>query len=287
VAYPGSRPVIHGYIRISGSYLRLSGFIIEGPLSKDSTVCTERRSDQIDIYTSSPPYPHHIEISYNEIRNNDYHAGIFVKAQDGIHIVGNYIHDNGRFNISADPCTGSSTWNVDAGVYWSGTFGEGNLFANNIVEHNRGYGLQLYPDAHYVIVTQNTFVDNGNSGILIAERASEGRTSDFNTVVNNIVAFNQRNKQIRVQSGNGNLIQNNVIYSPTSSLNGIENLTQSTATNNVFQDPRFANLLGHDFHLLEGSPAINFGLTDYSMQNDYDGACRPNNLVPDSGAFEH
>jgi len=275
VAYPGEQPIIHGWIKITGSYIRLSGFIIEGPLSRDVTSCTERRAMQIEFSGG-----HDVEISHNEIRNNDYHAGIYLAGVSSIQILANYIHDNGRFTIANDPCTGSSTWNVDHGIYWSSSSGGASLVAGNVFEHNRGHGIQLYPGALNVIVTQNTFVTNGNSGVYISS------SSDLVTVIDNIVAFNDRNGQMQIQSGNGNVIMRNVVFSPNSSYNTIENSTSSVITDNTFADPLFVNLSGHDFHLLSGSPAIDRALLAYSLRYAYDGQVRPQGAAPDIGAYE-
>ena len=275
LAYPGERPVIHGWIKITGSYLRLTGFIIEGPLSRDEKSCSERRAMQIEFSGG-----HHVEISQNEIRNNDYHAGIYLSGVNNIHLIGNYIHDNGRFTIDADPCTGSSVWNVDHGVYWSRNSGGGNLVANNVFGHNRGYGVQFYPSAADVLVIQNTFVENGNAGILTYEAA------DRITVINNISAFNERSKQIKLVSGNANVVRHNIVYSPNSSLNGIENNTSSVVTDNVIADPRFMNRTTKDFRVQTGSPAIDWALSSYSALVDYVLQARPRGAAPDAGAHE-
>lgn|ERR1041385_3793119 len=275
VAYPGERPIIHGWIKITGSYLRLSGFIIEGPLTRDVTSCTERRAMQIEFSGG-----HDVEISHNEIRNNDYHAGIYLAGVSSISIIANYIHDNGRFTIASDPCTGSSTWNVDHGIYWSSSSGGASLVAGNVFEHNRGHGIQLYPNAQNVIVTQNTFVTNGNSGVYISS------SSDRITVIDNIVAFNDRNGQMQIQSGSNNVIMRNVVYSPNSSISDIENSTSSVITDNTFADPRFVNLSGKDYHLVSGSPAIDRALLPYSVRWALDGQVRPQGAGPDIGAYE-
>lgn len=275
LAYPGEQPIIHGWIKITGSYLRLSGFIIEGPLSTDVTSCTERRAMQIEFSGG-----HDVEISHNEIRNNDYHAGIYLAGVSHIQIRNNYIHDNGRFTIANDPCTGSATWNVDHGIYWSSVSGGGNLVAENVFEHNRGHGIQLYPNAFDVIVTQNTFITNGNSGVYL----SSG--SDRITVINNVVAYNTGNQQMQILSGNANVVMRNVVYSPNSGWNAIENSTSSVVTDNTFSDPLFVNMSGHDYHVLSGSPAINRALLAYSLTYAMDGQVRPQGAGPDIGAYE-
>jgi parallel beta-helix repeat protein len=223
---------------------------------------------------------HDVEISHNEIRNNDYHAGIYLAGVSSISIIANYIHDNGRFTISSDPCTGSSTWNVDHGIYWSSSSGGVSLVAGNVFEHNRGHGIQLYPNAQNVIVTQNTFVTNGNSGVYISS------SSDRITVIDNIVAFNDRNGQMQIQSGSNNVIMRNVVYSPNSSISDIENSTSSVITDNTFADPRFVNLSGKDYHLVSGSPAIDRALLPYSVRWALDGQVRPQGAGPDIGAYE-
>ena len=131
-----------------------------------------------------------------------------------------------------------------------------------------------------MIVTQNTFVTNGNSGVYISS------SSDRVTVIDNIVAFNDRNGQMQIQSGNGNVVMRNVVYSPNSSYNTIENSTSSVITDNTFADPLFVSLGGGDYHLLTGSPGINRALLAYSLRYAFDGQVRPQGAGPDIGAYE-
>jgi hypothetical protein len=276
LAYPGEKPVLHGQVRITGDYLRLSGFIIEGPLSRDITSPNERRANQVLLEGAS-----YVELSFNEIRKNDYHAGLKVNQSGQVQILNNHIHDNGRFAIANDPRTGNETSETDHGIYWGSSNGGGNLIANNIIAHNRAKGVQLYPNGTYdVIVSQNTIVDNGNAGVLL-----NGKT-DRIIVVGNVVAFNGK-QQIRVQAGDHNRVERNIAYSPSRSLAGIENTTSSTVTGNVLSDPRFVNRRARDYRLTSESPAIGLGLPQYSLGTDYTDRTRPRGAAPEAGAFEH
>ena len=53
-----------------------------------------------------------VEISDSEIRDSDWHAGIYLSAANDVRITGNYIHDNGDFG---DP----SQANDSHGIYFS------------------------------------------------------------------------------------------------------------------------------------------------------------------------
>jgi parallel beta helix pectate lyase-like protein len=276
VAYQKERPVIHGQLRISGAYLRLSGFIIEGPLSANVASCSGRRANQVDLSDS-----HDLELSNNEIRKNDYHAGVTAYRVHHVRILNNWIHDNGRFTLAQDPCTGSPTNYVDHGVYWGSTVGGGNLMANNLIEHNRAKGLLLYPNASDVIVTQNTIVANGDYGIKIA-----GSTSNRNTIVNNIVAYSPK-PQIRIEVGNGNAVMRNLTWSPNAKSAGISNSTGSMVRDNQVGNPLFvAPSSGGNWRVQAGSPAIDRALAEWAAGTALDGVTRPKGGGSDLGAYE-
>lgn len=271
LAYPGEKPVIRGQVRIEGDYLRLSGFIIEGPLSRDVTKCSERRANQLQVIDAS-----YVELSYNEVRDNDYHAGISVFGDTRhIQILNNWIHHNGRFALTHDPCTGNEVDETDHGIYWSKGVGPGNLIANNLIEHNRSKGVQLYKNGTYdVVITNNTIVANGSSGILL-----NGAT-DRITIVNNVVAYNE-GYQIRIMAGDDNAVQRNLTYPA-----GVVNATSSTVTDNQIADPRFVNHTGRDWQVLTGSPAIDRALAKWATPTALDGTPRPVGAGADLGAFE-
>jgi hypothetical protein len=279
VAFPGERPVLHGQILLEGEGLRLSGFVIEGPLSGDVASCSSRRANQIDIKAS------YVEISHNEIRNNDYHAGINVSTGGQVQILGNWIHHNGRFGLVTDPCTGNEVYETDHGIYWEAAGeGGGNLVANNLIHDNRAKGMQfsgLLTDP--VVATQNTVVRNGNAGILV-----NGSESGM-VMVNNVVAFNGTaapRSQIRIQQGDGHLIRRNLTFALDTLLSGIENTTASVAEDNLEADPEFVNPGAADFAVSPGSPAVDAADADYALGDDLEGVSRPQGGSADLGAYE-
>ena len=274
-AYPGEVPVIKGHFRITGSYVTISRLVFAGPLSPDSSLATARRENQVWLKEC-----HDVTLEACEIKDNDYHAGLYVSGVSNIHLLGCYIHDNGRFNITNDPVSGSYTWNVDHGVYWGSSNGGGSVISNCVIEHNRGYGLQLYPGANDIEVSQNTLVNNGNSGLIIAS------SSDRIQVINNISAYNERNRQIRVLSGSNNVLNSNLVWSPSSSLSGIENGTGSVVTGTIIAEPGFSDRVNHNYHLKGDSPAIDEGVSLSGVRRDYDGVARPQGIGHDLGAFE-
>ncbi len=281
LAFPGERPVLHGQILIEGRGLRLSGFVIEGPLSGDVTSCSARRANQIDIVGAA-----YVEISGNEIRNNDYHAGINVSLGGHVQILGNRIHHNGRFSLVTDPCTGNEVHETDHGIYWEATDDVGgNLVANNLIHDNRAKGLQFYNGqiAGPVAVVQNTVVENGNAGIVV-----NGSDAGI-VIVNNVVAFNGTavpRSQIRVQQGDGHLIRRNLTFALESGFSGIENVSGSVAEDNLEADPEFVNPDGSDFRLSPGSAAVDAADADYATGSDLEGVFRPLGPAAELGAYE-
>jgi parallel beta helix pectate lyase-like protein len=279
VGYPGERPVLHGQIRIEGKGLRLSGFIIEGPLSADVAACSGRRANQVDLVGAS-----YIALSHNEIRQNDYHGGISLSSVGHVQILSNRIHHNGRFALTTDPCTGNEVFETDHGIYWQATDGQGgNLVAGNLIDHNRAKGVQFFdgPITDGVTVVHNTIVDNGDAGLIMNGSVNKIR------VVNNVVAFNGQavpRPQIRVQAGTGHVVTRNLTYDPDPTFAGVEGTTG--VSDNVVADPLFLDRVAGDYHVSTGSPAIDQALTAWAVSTDLDGVGRPVGVQPDLGAYE-
>ncbi len=239
--YPGEVAVIAGSTRVQGAYITFRGdpvtalgLIFAGPGAPDM--------DLIDIMHS-----HDVTFDHVEIRDGQYHAGLYQYDGYNIQVTGCYIHDNGRAGYI----------NTDQGIYWDATAGGGNLIANNVIEHNVAMGIQLYPAPMDVVVEENTIVNNGNYGIVVY--------GSQHTIVNNIL------------SNNGNSAHN-----PQMKIDSLA--TSLTIDSNIFlSDPLFIDPAHHNYHLQAQSPAIGVGNTKYTQPIDKDGV--PRHFPSDLGAY--
>ncbi len=256
--YPGERPTITGRLRITGSYFRVSGFTFLGqtPANRSGTL----------IYVTGG---RHIEVSGNEITRAWTH-GMYLDANaTDVTITGNWVHDNGTHAV------------YDHGIYWE-TARDG-LIANNLITGNLANGIQLYPNADDVVVAHNTVVENGRFGIIVG---GEATTSEGNTIVSNVVAFNAA-YGIRTywgaSQGQGNVAQTNLAYgNPKGNTFG----DGMTFSNTIVADPLFVSRSGGNYRLGAGSPAIDLAVASFAPPVDYDGRTRPQGAGADLGAFE-
>jgi len=281
--YPGERAVLHGQIRIDGSYFRLSNIVAEGPTCGTWGASSQQGENMILM---TPGLTHHVEVSNSEVFHDGWHAGISAGGDD-IWILDNYIHDNGGFNDT-------SQVNTSHGIYYhDGTRG---VVANNILEHNRAKGLSARFSANHILVINNTVVGNGRSGIDIAENTNNWLFAN-NVVMNN----GNVNDGVGINTGGSaggatNIEINNLFWNNGTS--GTDNWnTNATVTNNVVADPLLVNpassvpstthqAYANDYHLKSGSPAIDFASVVYALPFDLGGVCRPKGQGPDAGAYE-
>lgn len=281
--YPGERAVLHGQIRLTGSYMRLSYIVMEGPTCGNwgDPGRLGENMIQMDVATSR-----FIEVSHSEVYHGGWHAGIAAGGDD-IYLLDNYIHDNGNFN---DP----SQLNTSHGIYYHD--GSRGVVANNLLEHNFAKGLSARFTANHVLVLNNTVVGNGRSGMDIAEGTN-------NWVFANNVVLNNGNVNGGVgintggsSGGTTNVLINNVLWNNGSS--GSSNFDSNpTLINNLEADPLLGNptssvpgpnhaAYANDYQLRAGSPAINFGSPAYAPPADIRGLCRPQAGGFDAGAYE-
>jgi parallel beta-helix repeat protein len=268
--YPGEVAILHGSTRVNGAYATflgtpdaVPGLIFEGPTGPGANL------NVIEVMNT-----HDVTFDHVEIRNGNYHAGLYQYNGYNIKVLGSYIHDNG--------VAGS---NVDQGIYWDATSGGGNLIANCVIEHNAAQGIALYSSSFpsqptQVVVEENTVVDNGHYGIVVYG------TGD--TVVNNILANNGavfNSQQLGIENGTNHVVDSNILWSSNASWQGSYNVTGQAVTHTVIADPLFVDAVGHNYHLRIGSPATGAGNLGYAQSVDRDNVTR--GAGPDLGAYEY
>jgi parallel beta-helix repeat protein len=268
--YPGEVAILHGSTRVNGAYatfvgtpVSAPGLIFEGPTGPGANL------NVIEVMNT-----HDVTFDHIEIRNGDYHAGLYQYNGYNIKVLGSYIHDNG--------VAGS---NVDQGIYWDATSGGGNLIANCVIEHNAAQGIALYSSffpsqPSQVVVEENTVVNNGHYGIVVYG------TGD--TVVNNILANNGavfNSQQLGIENGTNHVVDSNILWSSNASWQGSYNVTGQAVTHTVIADPLFVDAATHNYHLSIGSPAIGAGNLGYAQAVDKDNVSR--GAGPDLGAYEY
>ena len=254
----GERPVLTGRLKVTASNVVVSGLVFQGR--------TAANPEDVAVYVSGG---HSVVLDGNEVRDAA-QSGVFVgEGATGVRITRNWIHDNGKTVL-------------DHGIYFEN--GSDAVIASNLIERSFGYGIQLYPNADDVLVTQNTIVKNGRSGVIVG---GEERTADRNRIVNNIVALN-REQGIRSfwggPLGTGNVAEQNLVWK-----NGEDGGVESAGLvvlATIEADPLFVDASGGDFSLRAGSPALGQALPSYSQPTDFDGTTRPQGEGPDLGAFE-
>ena len=260
--YPGDeKPVILGHFKITGDYLRFWGFLFNGPTGDvgGNAGCAEHPGENVLVAIDGS----NDKLAHSEVRNSYGNAGIYVAADSGtgISISHNWIHDNGGFGVC-----GQTLVNGQHGIYWHR--GQGRIY-DNVIEHNWTRGVQLYSDAHNVVVEYNHIVWNGRAGVI------QGGSSSDNVVSDNIVAGNAWNGQCGIYDYNGAalLVTHNVVWHNYDSNTCGSGMTVSA---NVTADPLFVDAdvdsppaplrtdrrwtvqeAGSvDFHLKAGSPAV-------------------------------
>lgn len=256
--YPGeeSQVIVKTKLRIAANWIRLQNFVYDrnhAYASPSDLACT---GEELHVTGDD------VTITGLEVRNGN-KSGIFLRDADRVTIEGNWIHDNGTH------------YNADHGIYWSS--GAGGMIANNIVEHNYAYGIHMYPEPMGQVITENTVVGNGRSGIILSGAQNV-------TVVNNISAWNQF-AGIRTGSlgCSGCRAERNILFGNASDY---ELPTPLTIISTIHADPLFVNRSGGNYRLGAGSPAVDAALPQYARADDFEGTARPVGVGPDIGAFE-
>jgi uncharacterized protein YjdB len=227
-------------------------------------------------------------------------------GSDNIALVGNNIHDVGRYcesgslGISAIAAYANNLLIEQNWIHDIGRLGPGEYGCNpsNTYWQNHDHGIYL-SNGNNILIRNNVFY-NINHGWAVHRY---GSTCDQVYVVNNTFAFPNPNRdgQIILASTTTNLyIQNNIFYQPGQNIAISGTESSATISNNISTgamgggaagtnilntDPLLVNPAGLDFHLQVGSPAIGAGVTLANVTNDFDG--KPRAAPYDIGAYQH
>lgn len=267
-AAPNTQPVLAKLFVLTGSYLRLTGMKIVRNSYPTDTRFGQSGSNpggNVGLWLSGCT---NCQVDHDEITGTT-ESGLFISTSDGARILSDWIHGNG-------------TTHDDHGIYFCS--GSSGLVANNVIEHNYDFGLQLYCGSTYPvdpIVTANTIVYNGTPGsggsgiVLEAQNAQV-----WNNVVANNVEFGIRGWT----PGSGTIASNDVYGNGSGAYYG---LTSSyTVSGDSQVAPQFVDAASGNYELQATSPLVNVGSFKYSPKDDRIGDLRPEGAGPDLGAYE-
>jgi parallel beta-helix repeat protein len=188
------------------------------------------------------------------------------------------------------------------GMYWSGS---DSLFDNNRVYNNGGYGWHIFSSGHdnvaNNVVSNSLFYGNGftdlrgHSGCAFILSCGPGNKAYNNVIyenacgiqidyrchnceVYNNTIYGNQGYGIAIAGSNSVAVKNNILYKNSSGI--IDNVGDATLDHNWLddgRDPGFVSEGSRDFHLREGSLAIDAGV---NVGLPYAGT------APDLGAYE-
>ncbi|HEV2750073.1 MAG TPA: choice-of-anchor Q domain-containing protein [Gemmatimonadales bacterium] len=203
---------------------------------------------------------------------------------DNVVIEQNVIHDIGRDSTGENGCNpGNTYWqNHDHGIYLDTG---ANVIVRNNVFYNitRGWAVQCYPGPlSQIYVANNTFAfpnPHEDGQIIVAATLTTG------AIVNNIFYQPQTaGVWFDAATTSGVAVQYNLTMGGPASTGSGAGVTLSNNLDNT--DPMFVDALGFNFQLTAGSPAIDAGATLSYVTNDFLGMSRPQGAAYDIGAFE-
>lgn len=257
-----------------GSFVDIVGFEIDGSGRHGGTQWT------FGIHNAG---------SYNVIRHNHVHhvardipctsaggAGINIDSHHRgvkVDVIGNSVHD-----IGPQGCR------FVQGIYMH-TSGS---VKNNLVYAIGGSAIQMWHDAHSVVVSNNT-VSGATTGILIGggDHYHTKGPNDYTTVHNNIVFDNIYGIAEKGATGVHNTYRNNLVFPNTASAWQLRNgLTHQGTVTQAPQFIKYERSGASDFRLKSTSPAIGRGTDEHAASTDIAGKARSKITGIDIGAFQ-
>ncbi|MEO5731515.1 MAG: choice-of-anchor Q domain-containing protein [Byssovorax sp.] len=287
---------------------------VANPLCNSSGVTIDGRKD-------GATKPHHVRVANNHIFNCA-GAGIAAIQADYITVEDNQIHDNSwytRYATSAislfqawrfDEGTGykmfvrrNRTWNNKTLVPWEAIdkLSDGNgiiiddskntqngstlgaykgrfLVADNVSFNNGGSGIHAYVSEH-VDIFNNTAYHNGT---VVGYPDIYAASSNDVNIINNIMFARPDGRPNSNYGNTSTRYDYNIYFGGTG--------PEVIGPNDRVIDPLFVNPSTDpalaDFHLRQGSPAVDTGESNSNVSGDHVGAARPQGNAFDRGAYE-
>jgi hypothetical protein len=173
-----------------------------------------------------------------------------------------------------------------------------NIFYNNAGKWyiHIGRPCDTVNDGSNIKIISNTFHGAAvNTGDIVLWRrySCSGNEQFSNLFIENNIFSNPNTASIYIYANNlgnsTNYVRNNLVYGGDLIYlcSSCSSYTHTSSENIMGSDPKFKDSALHDYSLLEGSPAINAGLSDHAPDVDFIGTHRPQGAGFDIGAHEY
>ncbi len=311
-------------INLEGAdYVTIDGFTINGmpragirSVTNQNVVIRNNRVDQNARWGIFTGFSYDVLIEGNIASRSQLEHGIYVSnSGDRPTIRNNTIWGNNANGIHM---------NGDANVGGDGIITGALVQGNVIYDNGRSGGSAINADGVQNSTFRNNLIYNTHASGISLYRIDGGGGSTGNLVVNNTVLVAADGRwALNIQNGStGNTVRNNILYTDhffrgsldisadslagfssdynvvmnrftTDGGNGIQTLSQwRSATgqdvHSLVATPSrlFVNPTGFDFHLSDGSPALDVGTAQFAPAVDFEGQSRPSGSGVDIGADE-